>query len=43
MKGDRMEDFNKFMSGFFTGVLDVVKVAAAIGGVVLTGKKLLKK
>ena len=37
-----MEKFNKFMSGFFAGVLDVAKVAAAIGGVVLTGKKLLK-
>ena len=38
-----VENFNKFMSGFFAGVLDVAKVAAAIGGVVLTGKKLLKK
>lgn len=38
-----MEEFNKFMSGFFAGVLDVVKVTAAIGGVLLAGKKLLKK
>ena len=38
-----MEELNKFMTGFFAGVLDVVKVAAAIGGVLLTGKKLLKK
>ena len=38
-----MERFNRFMSGFLDGVLDVAKVAASVGSVVLTGKKLIKK
>ena len=38
-----MESFNKFMAGFFAGVADVAKAVAAVGGALLTCRKLLKK
>ena len=37
-----MEFFNRFMKGFFGGVFATGKATAVIGGIVITGKKILK-